>query len=79
MIAGGTRPVREKRSPGEVRGDDVGTLAPLQPRAPRWVEEAIARGSLEMFTAVVPDAAALSAATLRANVATAYSGSSRPT
>jgi chorismate lyase/3-hydroxybenzoate synthase len=48
------------------------TIAPLQPRAPRWVEAAVGTGTLEMFTAVVRDAAAMPAATLRTNVTAAY-------
>jgi chorismate lyase/3-hydroxybenzoate synthase len=45
---------------------------PLQPRLPQWAADAIAGGRLEMFAAVVPDAAAMAAEPLRAGVAAAY-------
>src|ERR687898_555162 len=42
------------------------TIAPLQPRAPRWVDEAVGTGTVQMLTAVVAGAAAMSTETLRA-------------
>lgn len=65
--------MRQSEHRGQTLAAAVGLVAPLQPRAPRWVEDAIARASFEMFTAVVPAAAAMPAETLRARVSAAYS------
>lgn len=48
------------------------TVAPIEPRVPRWVDEAVTSGSLEVVSAVIPNAAAMPATTLRTNVASAY-------
>jgi chorismate lyase/3-hydroxybenzoate synthase len=57
---------------GDAPARAIRTIVPLQPRVPQWVEAAVGTGTLEMFTAVVPDAAAMSAAALRTNVTAAY-------
>lgn len=44
----------------------------LRPRVPTWVEDATADGRATVFTAVVPDAAAMAADALRASVGVAY-------
>jgi chorismate lyase / 3-hydroxybenzoate synthase len=66
--------VSEHTSCGDLVTAAASVVVPLQARAPRWVEAALATGSAEMFTAVVSDAAAMSAETLRASVSAAYGG-----
>jgi chorismate lyase/3-hydroxybenzoate synthase len=57
---------------GDAPARAIATIVPLQPRVPQWVEAAVGTGTLEMFTASVPDAASMSAAALRTNVTAAY-------
>lgn len=59
-------PLRASPAPG------VAAPLTLEPRVPAWARDAVADPSLELFTAVVPQAASLGADALRRSVAGAY-------